>query len=158
MKATQTKKAKKAAKTKKTEKTQIGWQEWIGFPEFGIDRIKAKIDTGARTSVIHAFRVRKMEDEDEPRVEFYLHPVQHRRNPELRCIARIVDERIIRSSNGKSEKRYVIITPMRLGDKVWPIELTLSNRDQMGFRVLAGRAAIRKRCIVDPGSSFLLGR
>jgi len=145
-------------KRKRAEKKRIGWREWVGFPELGIDRIKAKIDTGARTSVIHAFRVRKIDDEDKPRVEFYLHPVQRRRNPELHCIAQIVDERIVKSSNGKSETRYVIITPMRLGKDTWPVELTLSDRDQMGFRVLAGRAAIRGHCIVDPGASFLLGR
>jgi len=147
----------KTRKIRKTKKTQIGWREWIGFPELGIDRIKAKVDTGARTSVIHAFRVHKI-DEDEPRVEFYLHPVQRRRNPELRCVAQIVDERTVASSNGERETRYVIITPMRLGEDVWPVELTLSDRDQMGFRVLAGRTAIRGRCIVDPGASFLLGR
>lgn len=139
-------------------KTCIGWREWVGFPELGIDRIKAKIDTGARTSVIHAFRVRKLDDADEPRVEFYLHPLQRKRKPEFRCVAPISDERTIRSSNGELETRYVIITPMRLGEDTWPIELTLSDREQMGFRLLAGRAAIRDRCIVDPGSSFLLGR
>ncbi|MBC8158540.1 MAG: ATP-dependent zinc protease [Alphaproteobacteria bacterium] len=148
----------KIKKTRKTKKTQIGWREWIGFPELGIDRIKAKVDTGARTSAIHAFRVRKIDDEDEPRVEFFLHPVQHRRNPELRCVADIADERTITSSNGERETRYVIFTPMRLGEDIWQIELTLSDRDQMGFRVLAGRSAIRGRCIVDPGSSFLLDR
>ena len=136
----------------------IGWREWIGFPELGIDRIKAKIDTGARTSVIHAHRVRKLDDIDEQRVEFFLHPVQKKRDPEYRCVARVLDERSVRSSNGESETRYVIITPLSLGNDVWPIELTLSNRDQMGFRLLVGRAAIRGRFNVDPGSSFLLGR
>ncbi|NQV48664.1 MAG: ATP-dependent zinc protease [Rhodospirillaceae bacterium] len=145
-------------KTRKQKKTQVGWREWIGFPELGVDRIKAKLDTGARTSVIHAFRIQKVDDEDEPRVEFYLHPVQRRRNPEYRCIAQIVDERTVKSSNGESETRYVIITPMRMGEHIWPVEVTLSDRDQMGFRMLVGRSAIRGRCIVDPGSSFLLGR
>jgi hypothetical protein len=143
---------------KRRNKERVGWREWIGFPELGIDRIKAKIDTGARTSAIHAFRVRKLVDADNPRIEFYLHPVQHRRKPELCCVASLIDERIVKSSNGKSETRYVIKTPMRLGMKVWPIELTLSNRDQMGFRMLVGRAAIRGKYIVDPGASYLLGR
>jgi len=145
-------------KTKKTKKRQVGWREWVGFPELGVDRIKAKLDTGARTSVIHAFRIRKVDDNDEPRIEFYLHPVQRRRNPEYRCIAQIVDERTVKSSNGGRETRYVIITPMRMGEYIWPVELTLSDRDQMGFRMLVGRSAIRGRYIVDPGSSFLLGR
>lgn len=142
----------------KTNKSRIGWREWIALPELGIERIKAKIDTGARTSAIHAFRVRKLDDTDAPRVEFYLHPVQRRRAPEIRCVARVVDERTIKSSNGGVETRYVIITPMRLGRDTWPIELTLTDRDQMGFRLLAGRAAIRGRCLVDPAASFLMGR
>ncbi len=149
---------RKPVKKRKPVKTCIGWREWIGFPELGIERIKAKIDTGARTSAIHAYRVRKIDDADEPRVEFFLHPVQRRREPEIQCVARIIDERTIKSSNGKQETRYVIITPMRLGEAVWPIELTLTDRDQMGFRVLAGRAAIRGHCVVDPALSFLLGR
>ncbi|MDA0230303.1 MAG: RimK/LysX family protein [Proteobacteria bacterium] len=142
-------------KKKKSENSRIGWREWVSFPDFGIDRIKAKIDTGARTSAIHAFRVRKIFGGAGQQVEFYLHPIQHRRRPELRCVANLVGERAIRSSNGEAETRYVIRTPMRLGDDIWPIELTLSNRDQMGFRLLIGRSAIRKRYIVDPGSSYL---
>lgn len=145
-------------KKKKQKKARIGWREWVGFPELGVDLIKAKIDTGARTSVVHAFRIKKLDDVDEPRVEFFLHPVQRKRDPEIRCIARISDERIVRSSNGEPETRYVIITSMRLGEEIRPIELTLSNREQMGFRLLIGRSAIRDRCIVDPGSSYLLGR
>ena len=145
-------------KIKKIQKQRIGWREWIGLPELGIDRIKAKIDTGARTSAIHAFRIRKIDGDDESQIEFFVHPVQRRRNPELRCVAHVVDERTVTSSNGRSETRYVIITPIRLGDAVWPIELTLSNRDQLGFRVLAGRAAIRDKFIVDPGASYLFGR
>jgi hypothetical protein len=144
--------------TIKNQKTFIGWREWIGFPELGVDRMKAKIDTGAKTSVIHAYRVRKLDDADEPRVAFYLHPTQRRRIPEIHCIARILDERTVTSSNGERETRFVIITPMRLGDALWPVELTLSNRDQMGFRALVGRSAIRGRCIVDPSRSYLLGR
>ena len=143
---------------KEITKKLIGWREWVSFPDLGIERIKAKIDTGARTSVIHAFRIRKIYDENASYVEFYLHPVQRRRSPEFKCTAQIVDERTVKSSNGETESRYVISTPMRLGEDIWPVELTLSNRDQMGFRVLAGRAAIRGRYTVDPGSSFRLGR
>jgi len=92
--------------------------------------------------------VRLFCSEYEPRVEFYLHPVQRRRNPELRCVAQIVDERMVRSSNGEPEMRYVIMTPIHLGDKIWPIEITLSNRDQMGFCLLAagGASSIQVRC------------
>ncbi len=144
-------------KSVKAEKKIIGWREWIGFPELGVERIKAKIDTGARTSSIHAYRVRKI-DGDEPRVEFFLHPVQHRRHPELRCVAEIADERMVKSSNGGQETRYVILTPMSMGNETWPVELTLSNRDQMGFRALVGRVAIRGRYVVDPAVSYRLGR
>ncbi len=145
-------------KNRKPEKTCIGWREWIGFPELGVDRMKAKIDTGAKTSAIHAFRIKKTGDAEDPRVEFYLHPVQRRKNPEVRCSARLVDERPIKSSNGALEIRYVIVTPMQLGSSIWNVELTLTDRDQMGFRALVGRAAIRKRYIVDPSASFLMGQ
>lgn len=145
-------------KKPKRVKLPIGWREWVGFPEFGDERIKAKIDTGARTSSIHAFRIRKIASASGPQVEFYLHPVQHRRHPEVRCIADLVDERVVKSSNGEGEMRYVIETPIRLGTDIWPVEFTLSNRDQMGFRLLIGRAAIRNKFIVDPGSSYKFGR
>ena len=138
-------------KTKK-EAAVIGWREWVGLPDLGVD----KIDTGARTSAIHAFEIKPFERNGEKYVSFLLHPVQHHRKPEVACEARVVDERTVTSSNGECEQRYVIETGIKLGDTVWPIEVTLTNRDEMGFRMLLGRRAVRKRFVVDPGSSYKL--
>lgn len=144
----------KRVKRAKRELAVVGWREWIGLPELGVDKIKAKIDTGARTSAIHAFEIRLFERNGEKCVSFSLHPVQHRRQPVVRCEARVIDERIVTSSNGERESRYVIETAVKLGDDAWPIELTLTNRDEMGFRMLLGRRALKRRFVVDPGGSY----
>jgi hypothetical protein len=138
------------------EKTVIGWREWVALPALGVDKIKVKIDTGARTSAIHAFEIRPFDKDGEKYVRFSLHPVQHHRKPVISCEAPLVDERTITSSNGEQEHRYVIETTVQLGETSWPIEMTLTNRDEMGFRMLLGRAALRRRFVVDPGSSFKL--
>ena len=138
------------------EKVVIGWREWVALPELGVDKVKAKIDTGARTSAIHAFDVCPLERSGRKYVRFSLHPVQHHRKPEVLCEAPVVDERIVTSSNGEKQHRYVIETTLTLGGSSWPIEITLTNRDEMGFRMLLGRRAVRKRFVVDPGSSFKL--
>jgi len=143
----------------KCKKPTVGWREWVCLPSLGIEQIKVKIDTGARTSVLHAFDVKAFKRRGKRFVRFYVHPAQRRRNPEVLCEAPIVDERVVTSSSGKQEYRYVIQTPLRIGDLEWPIEITLTNRDEMGFRMLLGRQAIRRRLIVDPGTSFdLSGR
>ena len=133
-----------------------GRREWIGFPDLGIADIKAKIDTGARTSAIHAFKVNVVETTNGLRAHFFVHPVQGRRLPQIACEAPIVDERLVASSSGHRERRYVIETSLRMGSRQWPIELSLANRDEMGFRVLLGRQALRRRLIVDPGRSYRL--
>jgi hypothetical protein len=138
----------------KRPKAVIGWREWVGLPDLGVDQIKAKIDTGARTSAIHAFEIRPFDRDGERRVSFSLHPVQRRGTPVVDCEARVVDERTVTSSNGEREQRYVIETRIKLGEEIWPIEMTLTNRDEMGFRMLLGRRAVRRRFVVDPGGSF----
>ena len=133
----------------------LGWREWIGMPSFGIDRMKAKIDTGAKTSAIHAYKVREFERDGLLFVSFYIHPVQRKKKPEVYCEAPVADRRAVKSSNGKEEIRYVVRTELQIGSDVWPAEFTLTNRDQMGFRALVGREALRKRYVVDPSRSFV---
>lgn len=136
----------------------IGWREWAAFPELGVKRIKAKIDTGAKTSALHAFRLETFRKGGVDYAEFYLHPLQKKARPEKFCFAPIVDKRWIRSSNGSVEQRFIIRTLIRLGDREWPIDLSLTNRDSMGFRLLLGRDAFRKKFLIDPRASFLLGK
>jgi hypothetical protein len=145
-----------SAKTRK-KKSTFGWREWVGLPELGIERIKAKVDTGARTSALHAFSVRDFEEDGKPRVEFKMHPNQGDDETVIVCRADIKDQRVVRDSGGHEEKRWVIETPVRIGTETWPIEITLTARDDMLFRMLLGRTAMKGRALVDPSRSFLTG-
>lgn len=140
------------------ELLQIGWREWVAFPGLKIPKIKAKIDTGARTSALHAFYVEPYRDKGVPMVRFGIHPRQKRTDVEIECLAEIADRRNVSDSGGHREKRYVIVSTVELGGLSWPIELTLTNRDTMRFRVLLGRTAMEERVLIDPGASFLLGK
>lgn len=134
----------------------IGWREWIALPELGIDRIKAKIDTGARSSSLHAFDVREHTTPAGVRmVRFVIHPVQRDTGVTVEAEAPLLARRTVRSSNGQTELRPVIRTTLRLLGRAWPIELNLTNRDAMGFRLLLGRQAVRRRLLVDAGASFV---
>ena len=136
----------------------LGWREWVQLPELGLDSIKAKVDTGARTSALHAFEVSAFEEDGKRRVEFKMHPNQRDRDTVVVCRADIKDERVVRDSGGHQEKRWVIETPVCIGEHCWPIELTLTSRDDMLFRMLLGRTAMRKRALVDPSRSYLTGK
>lgn len=150
---------KKASDTPKTRaKRIIGWREWVYLPDLDVGRIKAKIDTGARTSALHAFKITPFSRDGAAYVRFAVHPVQRERAPEITCVARIIDYRAVTDSGGRVEHRYVIRTSLKLGTTRWPIELTLANRDQMGFRMLIGRQALRRRYLVDAGRSFIARR
>ncbi|MEE2692036.1 MAG: RimK/LysX family protein [Pseudomonadota bacterium] len=149
---------KRAKGGKKAPPTLIGWREWAAFPDLGAERIKAKIDTGAKTSAVHAYRIRTEMRGGVLWAEFYLHPVQKKRIPEIKCSAPVIARRKIRSSNGVEEVRNIIETTLRMGGREWRIQLSLARRDEMGFRLLLGRDAIRKKFIIDPAASFLLGR
>jgi len=136
----------------------VGWREWVGLPELGVQMVKAKIDTGARSSALHAWNIRRFEKDGAPWVAFDLHPMQRDNNVVIACQAPILGERRVRSSSGAIQLRYVIKTVLELGERRWPIELTLTNRDQMGFRMLLGRTALKRRAIIDPSGSFLSTR
>jgi ribosomal protein S6--L-glutamate ligase len=133
----------------------LGWQEWIALPELGLPAIKAKVDTGARTSALHAVYVEPFGSAKARKVRFGVHPVPMRNDIEIECVARLIDRREIRSSNGERELRYVIETPMRIGNRQWSIEITLTDRNMMTYRMLLGRQAIAGDTLVDPSSSFL---
>ena len=139
-------------------KITVGWREWLALPDLGIQAIKAKIDTGARTSALHAFVLEPFEKDGALKVKFGVHPLQKRKDIEVNCVADVVDRRRVTSSGGQSEMRYVIRTTVALGEFKRSIELTLTNRKSMRFRMLLGRAALGGFCLVDPIKSYLTGR
>ncbi|WP_437188104.1 ATP-dependent zinc protease family protein [Planctomicrobium sp. SH668] len=133
----------------------IGWREWVALPELEVSAIKAKIDTGALTSSLHAFQIEIFKNRGQDYVRFQVHPRQKSARLAVEVEAPLLEMRSVRSSNGHLSERPVIETEVQLFDQRWMIELTLANRDQMGFRMLLGREALRGRFLVDVGSSFL---
>jgi len=142
---------------KKVQKnlTVLGWREWVALPDFKVGKIKAKIDTGARTSSLHAFDLKKFQKGGQAWVKFSVHPLQRNIKEEISIKAKMIEERRVRSSNGQLSLRPVVRTTLKVGDQESPIELTLTNRDEMGFRMLLGREAMRGRFVVNPGRSYL---
>ena len=137
--------------------TIIGSEEWCAFPDMALPAIKARVDSGAKTSSIHAFNIQTFRRNGELWVSFEVHPLQNNRRTVIRCEKPVVDRRRVKSSSGVAETRYVISAPIKIGDDVWDIELTLANRDSMGYRMLLGREAMMGRVIIDPSQSFCLG-
>ncbi len=133
----------------------IGWREWLQLPQLGIEHIKAKIDTGARTSALHTFDLETYLDKGVRMVYFKVHPLQDNQDLIVECHYPVLDRRLVADSGGHREQRYVIVTEARLGDISWEIEMTLTNRDTMRFRMLLGRTAMAKRFLVDPRKSYL---
>lgn len=138
----------------KALKAILGWREWVSLPELGIDRMKVKVDTGAKNSALHAYNSSLISKNGEDWIHFDIHPDQNDDATVKSCTVRLIDLRWVTNSGGTREKRFVIETPIRIGDKEWPIIITLSNRDEMGFRMLVGRSAIKGKYMVDPARSF----
>lgn len=140
-----------------TSKRIIGSEEWCSLDKLNIPAINARIDTGAKTSALHAININKFKKNNQPWVSFDIHPLQNNRRAIIHCEHPIHDKRTIKSSSGSSESRYVILTQLTLGGQSWDIEMTLTNRDSMGYRMLLGREAMMNRAIVDPSLSFCCG-
>jgi hypothetical protein len=136
----------------------LGWREWLALPSLGIPAIKAKIDTGARTSALHAFFTETFMRDGEQMIRFGIHPLQKNNRLELICEAPVIDERVVTDSGGHRELRFVIETQVTFLDMTWPVEATLTNRDNMQFRMLLGRSALAGMFMVDAGISFTGGR
>lgn len=139
-------------------KRVIGWREWLSLPELGVARIKAKIDTGARTSALHAFSIEEFRVDGSDWVRFQLHPHQYDTETVVTCEAEVIDRRDVTDSGGHTESRYVIKTAVTLGGETALIEMTLTSRDNMRFRMLLGRTAMSGLYIVDPEKSYLLSK
>lgn len=140
---------------KAKEKKIIGWREWVSLPDLGVKKIKAKIDSGARTSSLHAFDLEFFSKKGKDYVRFEVHPLQSNDRKSVKTQAEVIEYRNVKSSNGQVSRRPVIITDIDLLGELWPIEMTLSNRDEMSFRMLLGRESFRGRFLLDAGNSFL---
>ena len=140
------------------EKLLIGWKEWCALSKLNIPAIKTKIDTGAKTSSLHAENIKLIQHHGNSYVSFQIYPLQNNTSIVINCESKIIDERMIMSSNGQKEHRYIIQTPITLGNKTWDIELSLSNRDPLKFRMLLGREALKGMAIIDPERMLCQGR
>ncbi|UYN83934.1 MAG: RimK/LysX family protein [Microcella sp.] len=138
--------------------TIAGWREWVSLPDAGVPWIKAKLDTGARSSSLHAFNLEVIADGDVERVRFWVRPWQESADDAVQVECEIHDRRRVRSSSGHTEERIVVILDIRMLGRTVPAEVTLTNRDAMGFRMLIGRQALRQGFVVDVAKSFIGGR
>ncbi len=136
----------------------IGWREWCALPQLGIPAIKVKIDTGARTSAMHAFNIQSQMKKGRDFVSFSVFPIQADKNIMVNCEAPVVDKRVVTSSTGHRELRFIILTQITLGQQTREIELSLSNRDPLKFRMLLGREALKNLAVIDATRSFCQGR
>ncbi len=140
--------------TDMTDPLRLGWEEWVALPDLGLPALKAKIDTGARTSALHASDIEPFGPASKPKVRFLVHPVPTRYDLAIPCSAQIVDRREVTSSNGDSELRYVVGSRMKMGDRIWPVDVTLTDRAAMQYRMLIGRQGIPEDAVIAPGDSF----
>lgn len=141
-----------------SERLLIGWREWLALPQLNIPALKAKIDTGARSSALHVANLQTFTERGARHAQFLMHPIRRKPQIEIRCQSEVIDERWVSDSGGHREKRLVIWTPVQLGEQTWSIELTLTNRENMLFRMLLGRTAMEGQLVVDPAQSYCCGR
>lgn len=144
--------------TKKRRRPTIGWREWVSLPDLGVREIKAKVDTGADNSSLHAFEIERFEENGVPMVRFEIHPRQRKRKPSIQCVAEIVGERMVKNPGGRSERRPIIRTRLVVAGKEIEAVVNLTTRDEMTFRMLLGRRTVREHFVIDPGRSYLGGR
>jgi len=136
-------------------KLNLGWEEWLALPKLNLGAIKAKVDTGARTSALHAFAIEPFGSANKPKVRFGVHPIPGRTDLEIFCSAPVVDQREVTSSNGESELRYIIETDIEIGGNHWPIQISLTDRSTMSYAMLLGRQALDETVVVEPTRSFI---
>jgi len=136
----------------------IGWREWVALPDLNLPALKAKVDTGARTSALHAFLIEPYTKDGIDMLRFMIHPIQLNDRLEVECHAPVFDYREVTDSGGHREMRYVIQSRLVIGNIEQPVEMTLTNRDTMRFRMLLGRRAMENRFLVDPGASYVNGK
>jgi len=141
-----------------SELSSIGWREWVALPDLNLPAIKAKVDSGARTSALHAYLIEPYRQDDVDMLRFMIHPIQRNQDIKVECHCPIFDQREVTDSGGHREMRYVIQSDIVVGAARWPIEITLTNRDTMLFRMLLGRRAMEDRFMVDPAASYTNGR
>ncbi len=142
----------------KTNLPVIGWREWVGLPDLALKRIKAKVDTGARSSSLHATEVQEVINNGVTYVQFKIHPYHRYPERSVQAEAKVIDFRLVKSSSGKTTNRPVILANVALLGEIWPVELTLANRNEMGFRMLLGREAFRGKFLVDASRSYYGGK
>jgi hypothetical protein len=141
-----------------TQKQLVGWREWVALPDLHLGHIKAKIDTGARSSALHAYVIDPYRKGGQRWIMFGIHPVQRESELSIECHAPVKDRRLVTDSGGHKQRRYVIETQLILGGSAMTAEVTLTNRDSMAFRLLIGRTTMDSHFIVDPGASYLQGK
>ncbi|WNO09999.1 ATP-dependent zinc protease [Teredinibacter sp. KSP-S5-2] len=139
-----------------TEKLTVGCLEMCSLPDIGIHNLEVRVDTGAKTSSLHVDHVKKYSKKGKPWIRFDIHPDAYNVEDVIKCESALFDVRSVKSSNGVSEERYVIKTLLQLGDKSWPIEITLTDRSDMSYLMLLGRQGMAGKVLVDPSQTFLL--
>lgn len=141
-----------------SEPLLVGWREWGALPDLGLPTLQIKMDTGARTTALHAVDIEPFDEDGQPRVRFVVQPFTKRPEVRVACVADVVDRRVVTDTGGRSERRIFIRTTLALGGQTWPIEVNLTNRKGRRYRMLLGRTAMEGRLHIDAGRSYVLGR